>query len=345
VGTISPATGISYDGTNRNGFWLEGNASTNYSTTLTVQLTNVPVKFNWCAYVSDYPPNVTAANSTYTFKGTPPFTLIASNGATQTVAGKTLAASALTITPTTIRDKTECPGIFCIYTGSDLYIDATHLCQQRTSGAKNWEAWIKDSRDNELYRIVFMPDNKWWLAQNVKLASYSNTPVGIAISTCGKDECGRAYKSAETVAAWGGTNGKGANIQGVCPSGWVLPLNSDWVNFITAIDPTVSFNSYSTSNSSGVSAVATSVTKKLTASNSACGAGDDYYGWATKKEQSETGGLQPGYQVWWCGQNIGQTNENALNHVNGTSNACGTVGASNEHQCWSACYFNVRCFR
>jgi uncharacterized protein (TIGR02145 family) len=169
VGTISPATGISYDGTNRNGFWLEGNASTNYSATLTVQLTNVPVKFNWCAYVSDYPPNVTLDNGTYTFKGTTNF-IVSSHA--QPITTKTIAKTNLTVTSsTTFTDATGCPGIggfYCPYTGSDLYMDATHLCQQRISGVQNWEAWIKDTRDNELYRIVLMPDGLWWTAEEMR---------------------------------------------------------------------------------------------------------------------------------------------------------------------------------
>ncbi|MDR3133527.1 MAG: hypothetical protein LBU42_05825, partial [Prevotellaceae bacterium] len=172
-----------------------------------------------------YPPNVTANNGIYTLHGTPPFTLTASDGTTQTVAGTTLTASALTITPITIRDKTECPGVFCPYQGSDLYIDATHFCQQRTSGAKNWEAWIKDIRDNKLYRIVKMPDNKWWLAQNVKYAGKGYDPVG-----CTEDECGRAYPANDVHG--GSTLG---NVQGICPAGWLLPVNNDWTTLINSI--------------------------------------------------------------------------------------------------------------
>ncbi|MDR3134333.1 MAG: hypothetical protein LBU42_10015, partial [Prevotellaceae bacterium] len=185
-GTVAPETD--------KGFWLQGNTGS-YNQMVTVPLTNIPANttFNWCVYASDCPPTVTAADGTYTFSGTPPFTLIAANGATQPVTGTTLAASALTITPTTIMDETACPVVFCPYQGSDLYMDATHLCQQRASGAQNWEAYIKDTRDHELYRIVLMPDNKWWLAQNVKLASYNSTTIGAAISGCTKEECGRAY--------------------------------------------------------------------------------------------------------------------------------------------------------
>jgi uncharacterized protein (TIGR02145 family) len=194
----------SYDGSNRKGFWLVGNASTNYSATLTVQLNITETKFNWCAYASDYPPNVVANNGTYTLRGTPPFTLIAADGTTtQTVSGKTLAASALTITPSVIKDKTECPGVFCLYTGSDLYRDATHLCGRRASGAMNWEAWIKDVRDNELYRIVFLSDNKWWTAEEMRYDASSAK---------------RSYKC---------PNGKQRTIYNrpnvACPSGWTLP--------------------------------------------------------------------------------------------------------------------------
>jgi hypothetical protein len=194
----SPTATISYDGANRLGFWLQGNSGS-YSATVTVQLNITASKFNWCAYVSDYPPNVTANNSTYTFKGTPPFTLIAANGTTtQTVSGKTLTASSLTITPTIIKDKTECPGDFCIYKGSDLYIDATHLCRQLTSGAMNWEAYIKDSRDSRIYRITQFSNGSWWFAED------------LATTLKRKDYC--------SDLSW-----YAAQDQPACPTGWSIP--------------------------------------------------------------------------------------------------------------------------
>jgi uncharacterized protein (TIGR02145 family) len=231
VGTVSGGT-TSYDGSNRKGFWLEGNASTNYSATLTVQLANVPDKFNWCAYVSDFPPNVTLDKGTYTFKGTTNF-LVSSHA--QPLTSKTIAKASLTVNASsTFTDATSCPGIgslYCPYTGSDLYMDATHLCLQRTSGAKNWEAWIKDTRDNKYYRIVFMPDNKWWLAQNVKYAS-----VGSAISSCTEDECGRVYTWAQVYASYaGGSNGSSGNVQGICPPGWLLPVRATFSTLASSI--------------------------------------------------------------------------------------------------------------
>jgi hypothetical protein len=47
--------------------------------------------------------------------------------------------------------------------GNDLL-----ACYQRSSREGNWEAWITDPRDCQPYRIVLMPDNKWWFAQNLR---------------------------------------------------------------------------------------------------------------------------------------------------------------------------------
>ncbi len=40
-------------------------------------------------------------------------------------------------------------------------------CYQRDSRAQNWEGWIQDPRDCKPYRIVRMPDERWWFAQNL----------------------------------------------------------------------------------------------------------------------------------------------------------------------------------
>jgi uncharacterized protein (TIGR02145 family) len=155
-------------------------------------------------YGSDAPPNVTAANGTYTLYGTPPFILTAAGGtATQTVNESTIATSAVTITPVTLTDQTGCPGVFCIYTGNDLYIDATHLCQQRASGAQNWEAYIKDSRDDKVYRIVQI-ETTWWFAENFLLAGSSGTRTCSSVTL---------YQLSTYVH---------------CPSGWDLPTWSKW---------------------------------------------------------------------------------------------------------------------
>ncbi|MDR1680862.1 MAG: hypothetical protein LBS12_03665 [Prevotellaceae bacterium] len=62
---------------NGRGFYLHGTPAAGFSSTVTVELTG-PVageRFNWCAYVSDYPPNATAGAGFYELHGTPPFVI------------------------------------------------------------------------------------------------------------------------------------------------------------------------------------------------------------------------------------------------------------------------------
>jgi uncharacterized protein (TIGR02145 family) len=125
------------------------------------------------------------------------------------VEATSIATSAVTITPVTLTDETGCPGVFCIYTGSDLFIDADHLCQTRATDAQNWEAWIKDTRDSKIYRIVQMPDDHWWMAQPLarEAGAYStNSSTGVLYY---------------------------ADITAGCPSDWVFPSPTDWSNLVT----------------------------------------------------------------------------------------------------------------
>jgi hypothetical protein len=81
IGTPSRETG------NDKGFWLQGTSGSSgtYNTTVTVKLRDVPAKFNWCAYATDYPPNATVkAEGGYDLKGTPPFTITYDNGSSTT---------------------------------------------------------------------------------------------------------------------------------------------------------------------------------------------------------------------------------------------------------------------
>jgi uncharacterized protein (TIGR02145 family) len=205
-GATATAGSITTVSGNTRGFYVTTNPST-----VSATLSNAASKFNWCVYGSDAPPNVTAAGGTYTLYGSPPFILTAANGTTtQTVAATTIATSAVTVTPVTLTDQTGCPGVFCIYSGSDLYIDGTHLCQQRTSGAQNWEAWIKDSRDSKIYRIVQMPDDHWWMAQ----------PLARAAGTYSTNSNTGVLYYADTTAG--------------CPSKWAFPSPTDWEDMVTA---------------------------------------------------------------------------------------------------------------
>ncbi len=183
---------------NGRGFWLQGNNGA-YSQKVTVMLsTGSATKFSWCAHVNDCPPNVTGDGGVYRFRGTPPFTLIAVDGVTkQKVEGKTLNVTALTIIPKVLTDATDCPGAFCPYIGLDLYIDATHACQLRNVGAQNWEAYIKDVRDSQIYRVTQFSDGTWWMAEDLN-------------SAVGRTSCGGVNLYANQNISY-------------CPSGWNLP--------------------------------------------------------------------------------------------------------------------------
>jgi uncharacterized protein (TIGR02145 family) len=207
---------VLYASTNTRGFFVTANPST-----VTATLSNAVGKFNWCAYGSDYPPNVTLENGTYTFKGTSSF-LVSSHA--QPLASKTIAKASLTVnSQSTFTDATGCPGIgslYCPCTGSDLYMDASHRCLQRTTGAKNWEAYIKDSRDNNIYRIIQMPDNKWYMAQNLNYRGVTYYCYGYNAANCNETN-GVWYKAAQVNAT-------------LCSYGWHVPTLAEWTDFVSA---------------------------------------------------------------------------------------------------------------
>jgi hypothetical protein len=91
---------------NNKGFWLNG-ADGDYSATVTVPLmvaTGV-AQFNWCAYATDYPPNVVIhSTSSYTLRGSRPFV----------VNDETLPVNQITYSGTiySFTDATGAPGLF-----------------------------------------------------------------------------------------------------------------------------------------------------------------------------------------------------------------------------------------
>ncbi|MDR1681478.1 MAG: hypothetical protein LBS12_06835 [Prevotellaceae bacterium] len=87
------------------GFYLDGHATVPFSSTLTVTLSSslTGKKFNWCAYVTDYPPNATLGAAHYDLHGTPPFVV---NGVSLGAGARTFAGECITA----LTDATGCPG-------------------------------------------------------------------------------------------------------------------------------------------------------------------------------------------------------------------------------------------
>jgi hypothetical protein len=101
-----PASTATLEPGNDSGFWLHG-VNGDYSATVTVPVTLATdvTQFSWCAYATDYPPNVVAHSSnSYTLRGSRPFVV---NGSTLTADQTTFSG-----TITSFTDATGAPGIF-----------------------------------------------------------------------------------------------------------------------------------------------------------------------------------------------------------------------------------------
>ena len=107
TGTVQKTAGTVSEQSNR-GFFLEG-TTTNFSSTVTVQLSNTTALYNWCAYGSDYPPNaIDNSSGGYDLKGSPPFIITTSAGTTE-VTANTFSGGVITA----LTDATGCPGALC----------------------------------------------------------------------------------------------------------------------------------------------------------------------------------------------------------------------------------------
>ena len=212
-GTISLETG------NDKGFWLQGNSGS-YNAIITVKLNVTASKFNWCAYASDYPPNVTGITS-FTFKGTPPFIIKYSDGSTYSVSsGTSYIPEAGKIFTAVISDRTEYPG-GCIAPGGISTFADFIPCP----GVANTSTWtLTDTRDSKQYRVVQMPDSKIWMGANLNYRGSGGT-IGacfINVATNCNDVRGALYTYTEA------TNS-------LCPSKWRLPSATERQNMITLV--------------------------------------------------------------------------------------------------------------
>jgi uncharacterized protein (TIGR02145 family) len=158
----------------------------------------------------------------------------------------------------------------CPYTGDDLV-----ACGRRVGGAKNWEAYVQDPRDCRIYRVVQMPDGKWWFAQNLNYQDgltpsegagrsgntfpyfYCPGPNGRVTSLALEDGLSNETKwSCEVYGAlypWytasrldgsGGSHQATAigastatsSIRGICPPTWYLPNDADWGIMLNSVE-------------------------------------------------------------------------------------------------------------
>lgn len=92
------------------------------------------------------------------------------------------------------------------------------------------ETKLKD-KDGNLYRIRRMPDNKIWMAQNLR----TNPPSGTA--PCAVGDCAKNGSLYNWSQAFSASDSADAAPQGICPSGWHVATRAEWSGLFKATMP------------------------------------------------------------------------------------------------------------
>jgi uncharacterized protein (TIGR02145 family) len=158
---------------------------------------------------------------------------------------------------------------------------------------------------------------------------YSGTGDPVTIDECTPDKCGRRYTGYQMSQSWGGTSGYGSGIQGICPNGWVLPVNSDYANLTSSISDTASV-----------------VVARLQAVQSICSGGNNYYGWASICGISiDKTNINNGFECWRTNNSNQWEYGIFLNHIpNSGVLSCGALAVGHSHALMDR-PSGVRCFR
>jgi len=200
------------------GFYVKGTEG--LSATVTAKLGNVSVdKFDWCAFATDFPPQVSScAAIDVVFKGTPPFEITYISGSTATVDSKNYRLTDLlksftdatgstgTVPPFTpssnIVGGCDCTGAsdtstFETFTPTGTEPVGTLVCLQDTRSA--------NAALHRYYRVKKMHDNKWWMVQNL---AYSGTGT--------VDFCNKSTWNSGTSTALASVNYSTRGLYGDC---------------------------------------------------------------------------------------------------------------------------------
>ena len=200
---------------------------------------------------------------------------------------------------------------------------------------------LVDSRDGQSYRTVSI-DGKTWMAQNLNYAG-NGSVVGVCYigvdDMCNKR--GRLYTWAQAMA------GQTSGVQGVCPAGWHVPSDAEWVALRKFVDPTntvagtklkstAGWNQYGTAAGNGtenygfrglpagyLEAVTTTdaTTNKTTTENSYYNDGFVGFWWTSSAKDADNAYYRyMGYSYGYLGRDV--INVNDANKVYGFSLRC-----------------------
>jgi len=91
---------------------------------------------------------------------------------------------------------------------------------------------VTDCRDNQTYKTVVI-GTQTWMAENLNYAVDSSWCYENSVDSCAK--YGRLYQWAAAMALhapWGESD---VNHQGVCPAGWHIPTDAEWITLQIAV--------------------------------------------------------------------------------------------------------------
>lgn len=110
------------------------------------------------------------------------------------------------------------------------------------SGGIPWQSGIlygtlTDSRDGQVYRTVRI-GSQVWMAQNLNFAG-NGTTIGVCYGNSA-DSCtkyGRMYTWAEAMVGVASSTGNPSGVNGICPTGWHVPSDTEWTIMNKFVDP------------------------------------------------------------------------------------------------------------
>lgn len=189
---------------------------------------------------------------------------------------------------------------------------------------------------------TFVLGNREWMAENLRTSSYSN---GDAITN--EPDINLYYQLTSEAWCWYGNDGQNDtphgklynwhvvnDSRGVCPIGWHVPTDSEWLTLITSIDPNTDVNAGFTISEVAGGKMKTTGSEWLSpndgATNESCFTA--YPSGIRGYEDQWMGG----YGLWWTATDAGDdkswrynvtytdanVNRSAIHHSNGISIRC-----------------------
>lgn len=108
-----------------------------------------------------------------------------------------------------------------------------------TKGPSYVPYYMVDSRDGEKYKIV-MIGKKVWMAENLRFYAPGSECLELNQKSC--ERFGRYYTWAQAVGTTPNCNQNvckliyETNFRGICPDGWHIPTDSDWIHLTTYVN-------------------------------------------------------------------------------------------------------------